>query len=108
MNRAGSDSALPGVEIMKIEHSAYAGSEKKGDTYVHVFPSDTIQIDIVAKPTIVKSFGKLLEEDILDALRKEDVTAARIELRDGGGALDFVVRARVRCALRRAREGMRT
>ena len=49
-------------------------------------------------------FLQLVNGDDFKAI-DEGVDAARIEVRDGGGALDFAIRARVRCALRRAKGG---
>ena len=72
---------------MKLNTSAQAGSENKSDVLVTVSPAEELTVKLLAKPIIAKQFG------------------ARIEVRDGGGALDFAIRARVRCALRRAKGG---
>lgn len=92
---------------MRLTTGAQAGSENKGDVAVRVFPADKLAVRLLAKPIIVRQFGAQIERVVRQAAADEQVDAALIEVRDGGGALDFAVRARVRCALRRAKEGGR-
>ena len=90
---------------MRLVSSAKAGSENKSDVMVNVFPAETLSVEFQAKPIIKKQFGAQIETVIRQAAQDEGVDGARIEVRDGGGALDFVIRARVLTALRRAKGG---
>ena len=90
---------------MKLNTSAQAGSENKSDVLVTVSPAEELTVKLLAKPIIAKQFGAQIERAVRQAAADEGVDAARIEVRDDGGALDFAIRARVRCALRRAKGG---
>lgn len=90
---------------MKLSISAQAGSENKSDVLVSVSPAEDLSVKLTAKPIIVRQFGAQIERAVRQAAAKEGVDGALIEVKDGGGALDFAIRARVRCALRRAKEG---
>ena len=90
---------------MKLYASAAAGSENKSDVFVTVAPADTITVTLLAKPIILRQFGPQIEAVVREAAAQEEVEGAAIQVKDGGGALDFTIRARVRCALRRAKKG---
>ena len=90
---------------MKLNTSAQAGSENKSDVLVTVSPAEELTVKLLAKPIIAKQFGAQIERAVRQAAADEGVDAARIVVRDGGGALDLAIRARVRCALRRAKGG---
>lgn len=89
---------------MELKACAQAGSECKGDVLVEVAQADELTVKLIAKPIIVRQFGAQIEKIVRQAAAEEQVDAALIEVHDGGGALDFAIRARVRCALRRAKE----
>lgn len=91
---------------MKLTTTAQAGSENKGDVLVTVSPADELSVQLQAKPIILKQFGRHIEDVTRQAAQTEGVDGACISLKDTGGALDFVIRARVRCALRRAKGGV--
>lgn len=88
---------------MKLTTTAQAGSENKSDVLVMVAPADELTVQLQAKPIILRQFGRQIESVARQAAQAEGVDGACILLKDGGGALDFVIRARVRCALRRAK-----
>lgn len=90
---------------MRITTSAQAGSEQKNDVLVTVSPGDgdTLSVTLAAKPIILKQFGGQMEQVIRQVAAEEGISGGAIAVTDGGGALDFVIRARVRTALRRAK-----
>ena len=88
---------------MKLQASAAAGSENKSDVLVTVAPADSLTVTLLAKPIILRQFGPQIDETVRQAAAQEGVEGAAIQVKDGGGALDFTIRARVRCALRRAK-----
>lgn len=92
---------------MKLLTEAQAGSDRKNDALVWVSPADEVTVLVQAKPIILRQFGAGIEAQVRQVAREEGVTGADIRIQDGG-ALDFVLRARVRCALRRAMGGART
>lgn len=92
---------------MHLSASAQAGSGNKSDVLVSVSPAQELNVVFQGKPIILKQFGAQIQQVIRQTAAEEDVDGANIEVKDGGGALDFVIRARVRAALRRAKGGER-
>ena len=90
---------------MKLTTTAQAGSENKSDVLVTVTPAGELTVQLQAKPIILRQFGAQIESVVRQAAEEENVDGACISVKDGGGALDFAIRARVRCALRRAKGG---
>lgn len=90
---------------MKLTTTAQAGSETKSDVLVTVSPADELTIQLEAKPIILRQFGQRIETVVRQVAQEEGVDGACVQVKDGGGALDFAIRARVRCALRRAKGG---
>lgn len=88
---------------MKLNQIAQAGTEAKSDALVTVTPAEELTVHLQAKPIILRQFGKQIEETVRQVAMEENVDGADISIKDGGGALDFAIRARVRCALRRAK-----
>ena len=90
---------------MKLTTTAQAGSENKSDVLVTVTPADELTVRLQAKPIIMRQFGAQIESVVRKVAEEEGVADAEILVKDGGGALDFAIRARVRCALRCAKGG---
>ncbi len=90
---------------MKLSTSAQAGRDAKSDVLVTVVPAEELTVELAAKTIIVRQFGGQIEHVVRQAAAEEGVDAAYIQVKDGGGALDFAIRARVRAALRRAKGG---
>lgn len=90
---------------MKLTTTAQAGSENKSDVLVIVSPAEELTVQLQAKPIILRQFGAQIESVVRQAAADEGVDGACIQVKDGGGALDFAIRARVRCALHRAKGG---
>lgn len=90
---------------MKLTTTAQAGSENKSDVLVIVNPAEELTVQLQAKPIILRQFGAQIESVVRQAAADEGVDGACIQVKDGGGALDFAIRARVRCALHRAKGG---
>ncbi|SHJ11749.1 citrate lyase subunit gamma (acyl carrier protein) [Dethiosulfatibacter aminovorans DSM 17477] len=79
---------------------ATCGREKNSDCVVEVeLTNDRINIDINSK--IKNLFGKQMEKAVRDVLEEFDVKGANVTVRDFG-ALDFVIKARTKTALRQA------
>lgn len=83
-----------------------AGREKSDDVLVQVNidTSEGIKIDIESK--VKQLFGKQIEESVKEVLYEMKVANAYITLKDQG-ALDFVIRARVKTAIKRAKGGVK-
>ncbi|GAA0121789.1 MAG: citrate lyase acyl carrier protein [Clostridium argentinense] len=79
-----------------------AGNEKSDDVLVKVQLDGVEGITIDIKSKIKKIFGKHMETAIKEALKELNVENAKVELEDFG-ALDFVIKARVKTAVKRAR-----
>ena len=82
-----------------------AGREESDDVLVQVNldTSEGIKIDIESK--VKQLFGKQIEKSVKEVLYEMNVKNAYVTLKDLG-ALDFVIRARVKTAIKRAKEGV--
>ncbi|MBS3938472.1 MAG: citrate lyase acyl carrier protein [Peptococcaceae bacterium] len=85
-----------------IKRCAQAGSFESGDVLVHVAPSPE-KLAIYIKSKVGPRFSSSMQESVRAVAAELGVTAASLEVVDSG-ALDFVLRARVATALRRAIE----
>ncbi|MGH4139208.1 citrate lyase acyl carrier protein [Clostridium sp.] len=83
-----------------------AGREKSDDVLVQVDidTSEGIKIDIESK--VKQLFGKQIEKSVKKVLCEMNVANAYVTLKDQG-ALDFVIRARVKTAIKRAIGGVK-
>ncbi|WP_027631568.1 citrate lyase acyl carrier protein [Clostridium hydrogeniformans] len=79
-----------------------AGNEKSDDVLVTVDLShkEGIEIELISK--IEKLFGKQMKEVVLNTLKELNIEKAKVVVQDFG-ALDFVIKARVKTAINRAR-----
>jgi citrate lyase subunit gamma (acyl carrier protein) len=83
---------------------ASCGREKNSDCMVSVeLTDDGINIDIKSK--IKNLFGKQMEKAVRDALDEFNVKGANVKVQDFG-ALDFVIKARTKTAVREALKGV--
>ncbi|WP_461613917.1 citrate lyase acyl carrier protein [Clostridium sp. Marseille-QA1073] len=79
-----------------------AGNEKSDDVLVKVQLDEVEGIIIDIKSKIKKIFGRHMEIAVREALSELNVENAKVEVEDFG-ALDFVIKARVKTAVKRAR-----
>ncbi len=79
------------------------GNEKDSDVVITVDLNVT-GIEIVVESKLKKMFGKLMEKAVRDVLLEMNIKNAKVLVQDFG-ALDFVIRGRVRTAVRRAMNG---
>ena len=90
---------------MKVVKAATAGTVESSDVLVTIAPQgDGIQIDL--NSTVEKQFGKAIREAVVQTLAELDIQNAAVTLVDKG-ALDCVIRARVKACAYRACEGER-
>ncbi len=85
---------------MKLLRMATAGTDDAGDLSVVAEPADSgieIQIDSI----VLRQFGRAIECSAREVLEELGVTDCRLTIQDKG-ALDYVIRARIETALRRA------
>lgn len=76
------------------------GSQRSSDALVTVeLEHEGLQIDVNSK--LEKMFGKLIEQACMDVLNEMNIKKVHVIV-DDYGALDFVVRARLRTVLKRA------
>ena len=86
---------------MRIKKAAKAGREDVGDLVVEVAPIQNDSVELEIKSSVKRLFGKHQEEYISKLLAEYKVNGVRVCVTDNG-ALDFVIRARLEAALRRA------
>ena len=84
-----------------IKREATCGQEAKSDCIVTVQPSDTLEI--VVKSKLQKLYGKAIQKTAEEMAEKLGVEKGKILINDCG-ALDWVLRARIECAIKRAEE----
>ncbi|MEA1913379.1 MAG: citrate lyase acyl carrier protein [candidate division WOR-3 bacterium] len=88
------------MENISITKVGRCGQEDKGDCIVEVYPCDRLKI--VIHSVVEKFFKEEIEKTIRDVLKKNGIQNAKISFKDKG-ALDWVIRARLNCALGRAK-----
>lgn len=86
---------------MQITKIAVAGTLESSDVQVRIAPATSLDIEL--NSSVGKQFGEDILATIQDVLTSFDVKAAQIIVEDKG-ALDCVLRARLKAALLRATE----
>jgi len=84
-----------------IKKEATCGREEKSDCVVIVEPSDTLEI--IVKSKLQKLYGKAIRKTTEEMVERLGIKEGKIIVNDLG-ALDWVLRARIECAIRRAKE----
>lgn len=79
------------------------GNEKNSDVLVTVDLNNN-GIEVIIESKLKKMFGKLMEKAVREVLVEMNVENAKVLVQDFG-ALDFVIKARTRTAVRRAMVG---
>jgi len=85
---------------MKMIRDAIAGTLESSDLLVKVSPSGTGTREIVVRSEVFKRFGRQITLVVTDTLDKLSVSEGSVVI-DDKGALDCVIRARVRAAVLR-------
>ena len=88
---------------MELKKPAMAGTTESSDVMVMLRPNPAGGIVIDLKSDVMVSFGDAIEATVRDVLKEFDVNDAQVSIVDKG-ALDFVIRARMQCAICRAAE----
>ena len=88
---------------MELKKPAMAGTTESSDVMVMLRPNPAGGIVIDLKSDVMVSFGDAIEATVRDVLKEFDVNDAQVNIVDKG-ALDFVIRARMQCAICRAAE----
>ena len=88
---------------MDLKKPAMAGTTESSDVMVMLRPNPAGGIVIDLKSDVMVSFGDAIEATVRDVLKEFDVNDAQVSIVDKG-ALDFVIRARMQCAICRAAE----
>jgi citrate lyase subunit gamma (acyl carrier protein) len=91
---------------MKIISSAQAGTLESSDAYIQVNPLEGDKIELEIHSSVEELYGEMIEELILEILKKMNVTGLHVKVQDKG-ALDFVLKARLQAAVLRAAEASR-
>ena len=87
--------------ILKVP--AIAGTLESSDVQIAIAPNPGGGIDIDLESDVKAQFGDAIEETVRDVLAEFDISDASVRLLDKG-ALDCVIRARLRCAICRSAE----
>ena len=88
---------------MELKKPAMAGTTESSDILVTLRPNPTGGIVVDLKSDVMTTFGDAIEATIRQVLGEFDVTDAHVSAADKG-ALDFVIRSRMQCAICRAAE----
>ena len=84
---------------MKITKAAVAGTLESSDALIRIEPANSLTLEI--NSSVGKQFGEAIEQTVLATLAKLGITEANVVVEDKG-ALDCVLRARVKAAAMRA------
>lgn len=85
---------------MIISKKASCGTENKSDCLVSIEPADELNIEVQSK--VEKLFAPAISRTAQEVVEANKVEKARIIIKDFG-ALDWVIRARLECAIQRAK-----
>ena len=88
---------------MELKKPAVAGTMESSDIMVMIRPNEEKGIEIDIQSDVKATFGDAIEATIREVLADFGVTDAVVAVVDKG-ALDFVIRARMQCAICRAAE----
>ena len=88
---------------MELKKPAVAGTMESSDIMVMIHPNEETGIEIDIQSDVKATFGDAIEATIREVLADFGVTDAVVAVVDKG-ALDFVIRARMQCAICRAAE----
>ncbi|MBF0784592.1 citrate lyase acyl carrier protein [Muribacter muris] len=84
---------------MKISKIALAGTLESSDALVRIAPSDSVEIEI--NSSVGKQFSDAILATVQAVLSELNITKVQVNIEDKG-ALDCVLRARLKAALLRA------
>ena len=88
---------------MTLKIPAVAGTLESSDVQISIAPNPGRGIDIDLVSDVKAQFGEAIEETVRSVLEEFDISDASVRLLDKG-ALDCVIRARLRCAVCRSAE----
>lgn len=88
---------------MTLKIPAVAGTLESSDVQIAIAPNPGLGIDIELESDVKAQFGESIEETVRSVLAEFDIADASVRLLDKG-ALDCVIRARLRCAICRSAE----
>ena len=86
---------------MELKQPAMAGTMESSDIQITLRPNPGGGIVIDLKSDVMTTFGDAIQATIREVLEEFDVRDAQVTAVDKG-ALDFVIRARMQCAVCRA------
>ena len=88
---------------MELKKPAVAGTMESSDIMVTLRPNEGRGIEIDIQSDVKATFGEAIEATIREVLADFGVSDAMVAVVDNG-ALDFVIRVRMQCAICRAAE----
>ena len=88
---------------MELKKPAMAGTMESSDVQITLRPNPGQGIVVQLQSDVKVMFGDAIEETVRAVLAEFDVRDALVDVKDKG-ALDFVIRARMQCAVCRAAE----
>lgn len=77
-----------------------AGSENKADAFVEIEPIEGKDINIKLESKVAKIYGKQIEKLVKETLNEADIKGASVLVKEFG-ALDFIIKARLKTAIRK-------
>ena len=86
---------------MELKKPAVAGTLESSDVHITLRPNPGQGIPIELQSDVKALFGQAIEETVRAVLAEFGVQDALVDVNDKG-ALDFVIRARMECAVCRA------
>lgn len=88
---------------MRLKKPAMAGTMESSDIMITLRPNEGRGIELDIQSDVKAMFGDAIEATLREVLAEFDVSDAFVSVVDKG-ALDFVIRARMQCAVCRAAE----
>lgn len=77
-----------------------AGSENKSDALVEIEPTNGIDILVKLESKVAKIYGEQIEKLAKQTLNEANIKSANVTIKEFG-ALDFIIKARLKTAIRK-------
>ena len=88
---------------MILKKPAMAGTLESSDVQITLRPNPNGGVQLNLRSDVMAQFGDAIRDTVLEELKKFDLNDVVVDVEDKG-ALDFVIRSRLQCAICRGAE----
>ena len=88
---------------MILKKPAMAGTLESSDVQITLRPNPNGGVQLNLRSDVMAQFGDVIRDTVMEELKKFDLNDVVVDVEDKG-ALDFVIRSRLQCAICRGAE----